>query len=171
MVTCMRARRSSKFGQVRPPTAELAALERLKKSPYTYNWKNGVAPFSQLFLIRSLSYFQVIMTYIRVWMSLKFGLIRLWTIELAALKRPKNRCCHVFSVTIYLIYFKFVGTVLRTCIIPRRSSSFDQIGLHNMELSAVDRLKITTKSCNAEKGASTFFFWLFSIYSGNRIMH
>ena len=29
-MTCMRARRSSKFGQIRPRTAELAALERLK---------------------------------------------------------------------------------------------------------------------------------------------
>ena len=35
MMTCMRARRTSKFSQIRPPTAELAALERLKKSPYT----------------------------------------------------------------------------------------------------------------------------------------
>ena len=33
MMTCMRARRSSKFGQIRLLTAELAALERLKKIP------------------------------------------------------------------------------------------------------------------------------------------
>ena len=33
MMTCMRARRSSKFGQIRLLTVELAALERLKKSP------------------------------------------------------------------------------------------------------------------------------------------
>ena len=33
MMTCMGARRSSKFSQIRQPTAELAALERLKKSP------------------------------------------------------------------------------------------------------------------------------------------
>ena len=32
MMTCMRAPRSSNFGQIRPPTAELAALKRLKKS-------------------------------------------------------------------------------------------------------------------------------------------
>ena len=31
MMTCIRARKSSKFGQIRPPTAELAAPERLKK--------------------------------------------------------------------------------------------------------------------------------------------
>ena len=34
MMTCMGARRSSKFSQIRPPTAELAAIERLKKNPY-----------------------------------------------------------------------------------------------------------------------------------------
>ena len=33
MMTCMRARTSSNFGLIRPPTAELAALESLKKSP------------------------------------------------------------------------------------------------------------------------------------------
>ena len=33
MMTCMRARRSWKFGQIRLLTVELAALERLKISP------------------------------------------------------------------------------------------------------------------------------------------
>ena len=32
-MTCMRARTSSNFGLIGPPTEELAALERLKKSP------------------------------------------------------------------------------------------------------------------------------------------
>ena len=76
-MTCMRARRSSKFSQIRQPTSELAALERLKKSPYSYNGKNDVATFSQLLLIGSVSYLQVTMTYMRAWMSLKFGQIRL----------------------------------------------------------------------------------------------
>ena len=31
--------------------------------------KNGVATFSQLFLIKSFSYLQVTVTYIRAWMS------------------------------------------------------------------------------------------------------
>ena len=47
----MGARSSSKISQIGLPTAELAALERLKKSPLTYNGKNGVATFSQLFLV------------------------------------------------------------------------------------------------------------------------
>ena len=33
MMTCMRARTSSNFGLIGPPTAELAALESLKKIP------------------------------------------------------------------------------------------------------------------------------------------
>ena len=57
---------------------------------YYYNLKNGVAPFSRLFLMGSFSYLQVMMTYIRAWMSLKFGKIRPRTTELAALKRLKN---------------------------------------------------------------------------------
>ena len=57
---------------------------------YCYNLKNSVAPFSRLFLIGSFSYLQVMMTYIRAWMNLKFGQIRLRTTELAALKRLKN---------------------------------------------------------------------------------
>ena len=57
---------------------------------YCYNLKNGVAPFSRLFLMGSFSYLKVMMTYIRAWMSLKFGQIQPRTIELAALKRLKN---------------------------------------------------------------------------------
>ena len=73
---CMRARRGSKLGQIRLLTEELAALERLKKSPYTYNGKNGVATFSRLFLIGSVSYMHLTMTYMRAWMNLKFGQIQ-----------------------------------------------------------------------------------------------
>ena len=34
MMTCMRARKSSNFGLIGPSTAELAAIERLKKNPH-----------------------------------------------------------------------------------------------------------------------------------------
>ena len=75
-MTCMRAQRSSNFCQIGPPTAELAALERLKKSQKTYRWKNGVATFSRMFLIGYISYLQVTITCVRPWISLKFGQIR-----------------------------------------------------------------------------------------------
>ena len=75
-MTCMRAQTSWNFGLIGPPTAELAALESLKKSPLAYNGKNDVSTFSRLFLICTFSYLQVMITYMRAWMSLKFGKIR-----------------------------------------------------------------------------------------------
>ena len=43
--------------------------------------KNGVATFSQLFLIKFFSYLRVTVTYIRAWMSSKFGQMRSGTTE------------------------------------------------------------------------------------------
>ena len=42
---------SSKFGEIGPWTTELAALERLKKIPLTYNGEKDVITFSPLFFI------------------------------------------------------------------------------------------------------------------------
>ena len=66
---CMRAWMSSKFGQIRPQTTELAALERIKKIPLTHNGENDVITFSPLFLIVSFSYLQVIRACIRALLS------------------------------------------------------------------------------------------------------
>ena len=74
-MSCMRARTSSNFDLIGPPTVELAALERLKKKLKAYNGKNEVSTFSRLFLIRSFSYLQIMITYMGAWMSLKFGQI------------------------------------------------------------------------------------------------
>ena len=52
--------------------------------------KNGVITFSRTLLIGFISYLQVVMIYIRALMSLKFGEIRPWTTELAALERLKK---------------------------------------------------------------------------------
>ena len=54
-----------------------------------YLAKIAVAPFPQLLLIKSFSYLQVMMAYIRVWMSSQFGQIRSWTTQLAALEHLK----------------------------------------------------------------------------------
>ena len=59
--TSITSRTSSKFCQIGPRTAELAALERMKKS-HTYNGENDVITFSPLFLIGSFSYLQVMRT-------------------------------------------------------------------------------------------------------------
>ena len=109
MRTCIISWMSSNFGQIRPPTTELAALERRKKFPLTYNGKNEVITFSRLFLIGSFSYLQVVRTYIKAYMSLNFGQIPPLTTELAALERLKNQCHHVISVDIDPIFFKLTG--------------------------------------------------------------
>ena len=49
--TSITSRTSSKFGQIGPRTAELAALERLEKSPYTYNGRNLVNTLAPSFFI------------------------------------------------------------------------------------------------------------------------
>ena len=51
MRTFITSRTNSKFGQIGPRTAELAALERLEKSPYTYNGRNLVNTLAPSFLI------------------------------------------------------------------------------------------------------------------------
>ena len=50
--TSITSRTSSKFGQIEPRTAELAALERLEKSPKTYSGSNLVNTLAPSFLIR-----------------------------------------------------------------------------------------------------------------------
>ena len=72
-MTCMRARSSSNFGLIGPPTAELAAAFERLKNPIGLNGKNDVSNFSRLFLIGSFSYLQVMITYIKAWMRLNFG--------------------------------------------------------------------------------------------------
>ena len=79
-MTCMRARTSSKFGMIGLPTAELSALECLKKSIKAYNGKMDV----------SFLYLQVMMTCIRARKSSNFGLIGPPTVELAAFERLKK---------------------------------------------------------------------------------
>ena len=76
----------------RPWTAELAALERLKKSPLTYNGKDVVNTPALSFLIRSSSFLQVTRTTIRSRMSSKFSKIRPRTAELLVLERLENGC-------------------------------------------------------------------------------
>ena len=73
--TSITSQTSSKFGQIGPRTAELAALEGLEKSQLTYNGRNLVNTLAPLFLIRSSSFLQVTRTCMKAWMSLSFGQI------------------------------------------------------------------------------------------------
>ena len=78
------------FGKIGPGTYELAALERLKKSPYTYNGRNGVTTLVPSFLDESSSFLQITRPIIKARMSLNFGKIPSLTLGLAALERQKN---------------------------------------------------------------------------------
>ena len=85
--TSITSRTSLKFGQIGPRTAELAALECLEKSPYTYNGSNLVNTLAPSFLIRSSLFLQVTRTCMKAWMSSNFGQIPPPTPELSALAR------------------------------------------------------------------------------------
>ena len=56
-------------------------------SSHSYNWKNGVITFSRMFLIGSFFILTGNNDRHETWMSSKFGRIRPWTTELAALER------------------------------------------------------------------------------------
>ena len=71
--TSITSRTSSKFGKIRPMTAELAALERLEKSQYTYNGRNLMNTLAPSFLIGSSSFLQVSRTCMKAWMSSNFS--------------------------------------------------------------------------------------------------
>ena len=64
-MTAINAWLGSKFGNIGPGSDELATLERLKKSPYTYNGRNVVSTRVLSFLIESYSFLQVTRTTIR----------------------------------------------------------------------------------------------------------
>ena len=81
---------SSNLGPIQPGT-ELAALEGLKKCPYTYNGENLVSTPEPSFLIGSSSFLHVMMTTIKAWMSSNFGIIPPLTTELAAIERLKKQ--------------------------------------------------------------------------------
>ena len=72
------------FGGISPLTAELAALERLKK---TYKL---VSTLASSFLFGSSSYLQVTRETIKSQMSSKFDQFQAWNVELAALDQLKK---------------------------------------------------------------------------------
>ena len=64
------SRMGSKFSRIRPGTYELAVLERLEKSPETYNGRNIVTTLVLSILNGSTSFLHTIRTTIKAWMSL-----------------------------------------------------------------------------------------------------
>ena len=69
---------------------ELAALERLKKSPETYNGRNVVTTPVLSFLDRLYSFLRIKRTTIKAWMRLNSVKIPSPIMELAAREHLKN---------------------------------------------------------------------------------
>ena len=67
---------SSKFGEIRPWNAELAALERLKKTHRLIMEKTTSSHFLRYFSSDLFTYLQAMRTCIEAWMGLKFGQIQ-----------------------------------------------------------------------------------------------
>ena len=89
--TTIKSRMRSEFGQVRPWTLELAALERLEKSQQTYNGRNLVTTLVPSFSNGSSSFLQITRSTIKTGMGLNFSMIPSLTSELAALECLKNQ--------------------------------------------------------------------------------
>ena len=88
--TCIILWMSSNFGQIGPPTTELAALERLINTPIDLIMRKMVFPlFLCFFLIGSFWYFHVTRTSIKAWMSLNF---LKWDLTLAHWPQMSDRC-------------------------------------------------------------------------------
>ena len=135
-MTCMRARRSSKFGQIRQLIAELAALERLNNPHRLIMGKMVLTlTFSRLFLSRSISHLQVTMTYMRVWMSLKFGQIRLLVSMVTDRVIMEKTVLPLFSA-VFSRSFSYLQVMI-SCMRAQRKSKFGQIRLLTAELTAL----------------------------------
>ena len=88
--TSIRYRKGSKFGRILLGTYELPALERLKKSPLTYNGRNVVTSLVLSILNGFSSYLLIRRTTLKAWISLNFVKIPSPIMELAALVHLKN---------------------------------------------------------------------------------
>ena len=120
--TTITSRMSSKFGQIRPLTAELAALERLEK-----NRRHFVNTPDPSCLIGSSSFLQATKTCITAWMGFNFNQIRPLTRESPAL---------VFLIESYS-FLQVTGITIRSCM----GSNFGQIRPWTAELDTLGRLK------------------------------
>ena len=112
--TCIILWMGSNFGQIGPPTTELAALERLRNTPIDLIMgENGVSTFSLLFLVGSFWYFHVTRTSIKAWMSLNF---LKWDLTLAHWTQVSDRCPLGYLLTSSILIDEvnnYTGVILR----------------------------------------------------------
>ena len=108
-------------------------------------------------------------TYIKAYMSLNFGQIPPLTTELAALERLKNRCHHVISVDIDLIFFKLAGNKDMHNIMNEFEFRPDRTTDYRVSCPWASK-KYPYRPYNGENGVSTFSllfligsFWYFHV--------
>ena len=107
-----------------------------EKIRMAYNWKNDVSTFSRLFLIGSFSYLQVMITYMRALVSLKFGQIHpLVSMVTDRVMMGKNGVS-TFSRLFFIHSFSYLQVTM-TCMRARLSSNFSMIGPLTAELAAL----------------------------------
>ena len=81
MRTTLKSWMFTKLGSIQRRTYELAALERLEKSPWTCNGRNIVTTFVPSFSNGSSSFLEVTRSAIKAWMGLNLGKIPSLTSE------------------------------------------------------------------------------------------
>ena len=94
--TCIKSQKSSNFGQIRPLTTELAALECLKVSYRLIMGKSCLHASAFIFDWIVIKVAAVTRTGIKVWISLISGRIRLLPLELLALEWRKFYTQHEY---------------------------------------------------------------------------
>ena len=136
----MRALTSLNFGLLGPLTVVLGALERLKNTHRLIMDKTMSVPtFSRLCLIGSFSYLQVMITYMRAWMGLKFGLIQPPVSMVTDRVMMGKNGVSTFSRLFFIRSFSYLQVTM-TCMRARTSSNFGLIGPLTKELAALERL-------------------------------
>ena len=110
-------------------------------------------------MIGSVSYLQVVRTYIKAYTSLNFGKVPPLTTALAALERLKNRCHHVISVDIDLIFFKLADNKDMHNIMNEFEFRPDRP--LTTELAALERLRNTPIDLIMEKMVFPLFLCCF----------
>ena len=141
--TSISSRTSSKFAQIGPRTAELAALERLEKSPKTHNGRNLVNTLAP-------SFFKSIILILAgnedMHESLDEFKFRPDTDTNTRVIYPCASEKLLYNVVTTLAPSCLIGSssylqVTRTFITSRASSKFGQIGPRTAELAALERLE------------------------------
>ena len=143
MRTSITSRTSSKFGQIGPRTAELAALAHLEKSPLTYNGRKLVNNLVPSFLIRSSSFFAGNEDMHESLDEFKFRPDNTTNSRVICPCASEKLMYNVVSTLApsFLIGSSLFLQVTRTIIKAWTSSKFDQIRPWTAELAALERLE------------------------------